>query len=94
MTTTTRKRLLVLLGVAGLGACSGEAALRCEDAEYYHASRSVPPVRVPDGLTVPDESQALEIPPGESLPVRDEEDPPGCLELPPDFFDESAEPTN
>jgi uncharacterized lipoprotein len=74
-----------------ISACSGEGSLRCEDSSFYATSSTVPPVRVPDGLSVPDESQALQIPPGDPLPVTGEDAPPSCLEQPPDFFEEEAE---
>ena len=66
-------------------------SLNCEDPSMYGSSRSVPPVRVPDGLDVPDESDALQIPPGEALVVQDVEEMIDCLEAPPDFFEEGEE---
>lgn len=89
-------RTLLALGVAaGVVACGGsEAALRCQDESHYATSSSAPPVRVPEDLSVPDESQALQIPPGDPLPVKGEDDPPDCLELPPDFFDDDAATPN
>ena len=68
--------------------CFGRDKLRCEDPTIYSSSTSVAPVRVPDGLDVPDESEALQIPPGETRVVRDADVLTECLETPPDFFEE------
>lgn len=76
--------LLLLLPVVALAACSGERELRCESTERYQGARSVQPIRVPDDLSVPDESGALRIPPppadSASAAVREQ-----CLEYPPEF---------
>ena len=75
--------------------CSGcffrRDSISCEDPALYGSSRSVPPMRVPDGFDVPDESDAMQIPPGEPLVVGDVDEMIDCLENPPDFFDESEE---
>jgi hypothetical protein len=68
--------------------CFGRDALSCDDPTVYSASTTVAPVRVPDGLDVPDESEALQIPPGETRVVRDADTLTECLETPPDFFEE------
>lgn len=86
------RTLLAVLGIATVAACGGEGAMRCESSSLYASSTSAPPVRVPDDLSVPDESQALQIPPGESLPPKGKDDPPDCLEQPPEFFEEDEEP--
>ena len=83
--------LLALACAACTGACAGGDGMRCGDPSRYARSATAAPVRVPGDLTVPDESQALQIPPGETLPPRSEDDPPECLEVPPDFFDETTE---
>ncbi len=67
------------------------AGMRCEAPERYASSTTAPPVRVPEGMSVPDESQALQIPPGEplELPSEGESEEGGpCLEQPPRFFDD------
>lgn len=91
-TPRLRLEVLALIAVAAtLGACSRGEGLRCADDRNYAASRTAPPVRVPDGLTVPDESDALTIPPAGS-PAERETVPEGrCLEQPPDYF-EGGEP--
>jgi uncharacterized lipoprotein len=76
-------RWFPLLAVLAFAGCSHDAAVQCESPERYASSQSVPPVRVPDDLSVPDETDALRIPdpfPPASLPS----DQP-CLETPPDF---------
>jgi len=70
--------------------CGRDAMLRCEDPETYQSAAEQPPIRVPDDLSVPDQSDALQIPPEDR--VADAADPvtPGpCLESPP-IFQESA----
>ena len=77
-----------------LAGCGGDGLVgRCEDPSLYVTATSAPPIRVPDGLTVPNESEVVAIPPGDTLPVKGEDDPPDCLEQPPEFFedDESDE---
>jgi uncharacterized lipoprotein len=82
---------LALLVIATVAACGGGGgAMRCENSSIYATSVSAAPVRVPDDLSVPDESQALQIPPGEALPPKAKDEPPDCLERPPDFFDEET----
>jgi uncharacterized lipoprotein len=79
----------LLLAILALGAagCSGVGSVRCEDPSRYATSTSAPPVRIPDELSPPDESQALRIPP----PVEEGEAPPeGCLESPPPYVQPGA----
>lgn len=76
----TTMAVLVLLA----GGCSRDEGLGCAEDTRYMSSRSVPPLRVPDDLTVPDETEALRIPdapPEEQTPAE-----APCLETPPDFF--------
>jgi len=75
--------LLVLLPALALAACSGESELRCESTERYQGARSVQPVRVPDDLSVPDESGAFRIPPPPAAGSASAREP--CLETPPEF---------
>jgi uncharacterized lipoprotein len=89
---TAVRTLLALLAFSIVTACGGGGAMRCENSSLYSASTTAPPVRVPDDLSVPDESQALQIPPGEPLPPKGEDEAPDCLEQPPDFFD-GADPS-
>lgn len=75
---------LVLL----LSGCSGERTLKCAEVGRYVVSQSTAPVRVPEGLNVPSETEALRIPSGEPLQIPDLDTTTECLESPPDFFDE------
>lgn len=70
-----------------LSGCRGDYGLRCEDTERYAGSAELPPVRVPDDLSVPDEAQALRIPQvAQSSPIDQERAGQGaCLESPPDY---------
>ena len=83
--------LLIAATVFAVTACSGESTLRCEDPALYATSGSIPPIRVPDGLNIPDESDSLQIPSGEPLQVRDPDALTECLESPPDFADDDSE---
>lgn len=72
-----------------LGACSGPEGVVCEDTERYSKADSIPPVRVPDDLTLPDESETLAIPGGGSRAPSARADQ-SCLEMAPPFFDDEA----
>ena len=63
--------------------CSRDEGLRCESNERYASSRTMPPLQVPEGLTVPDETDVLRIP-DVSEPEPDDGDL-GCIESPPPF---------
>jgi uncharacterized lipoprotein len=82
--------LWVVLAALALAGCSGEKGVRCEDPSLYSSSTSIPPVRVPDDLSVPDESQSLLIP-GPSAPANATPPPAECLESPPRYFEENSE---
>ncbi len=86
-----RRTIVPALGAAAVvcavSACSGRDELRCEDQGEYAASTSAPPVRVPEGLNVPEAADALTIPPAGSAAPADEDGAQGCLERPPDYFE-------
>jgi hypothetical protein len=76
-----------IFGIVSLGAlagCSSHQLARCEPTDRYTTVGSVGPVRIPDDLTPPDESDALQLPPASAA---DSSAPPagGCLEEPPKF---------
>lgn len=72
----------MLVGVALLAGCAG---MRCEDPERYAGAETIPPLRVPGDLGLPDEASALRIPPEPpSEPARIPRRGP-CLEHPPYF---------
>lgn len=82
-------RLLLLAGSSiALAGCFGRNAVVCEDPSLYGYSGSAPPMRVPEGLDLPDETRALQIPPGDEFVVRDPRTISECLEAPPDFFED------
>jgi len=79
-----RKALIGAVVAGALAGCSRDNELRCEPAERYSGAQSVPPVRVPEDLTVPDETDSLRLPP----PATQASSAAGrCLESPPDFFE-------
>jgi uncharacterized lipoprotein len=81
-----RVLLLAIVALAAAG-CSGVGSVRCEDSARYATSTTAPPVRIPDELSPPDESQALRIPPA----LEQSEVPPdGCLESPPPYVQPGA----
>jgi uncharacterized lipoprotein len=76
-----------LLVVVVLAGCSREGGMRCEDPSQYASSATIPPIRVPDDLTVPDESDSLLIPDVSNADTPAEPLPQECLEAPPDYFE-------
>jgi hypothetical protein len=70
-----------------LGGCFlGRAGIGCADTERYADSRSTGPLRVPDDLSLPDESDSISVPPPSRSTAPSANAQPGsCLELPPDF---------
>ncbi len=88
--TIVRQLLIGLLAAWLLGGCSGGFALRCEDPERYAGSGEIPPVRIPDDLNPPDESESLRIPAPAEGGVEQLERQGPCLESPPDFYEGAA----
>jgi uncharacterized lipoprotein len=83
----TRFVLIFVLAAASLLAgCSHDGGLRCEDVSRYASSVSVPPLRVPDDLTVPDESDSLLIPDATSA---EDGAATQCLEAPPSYYEQN-----
>jgi len=82
----------ILVGIAVtalLSGCRGSFGTLCEDTGRYAGGAELPPVRVPDDLSVPNEEQALRIPqvarsspPSQQGPGRG-----GCLESPPNYLE-------
>lgn len=70
-----------------LGACSGGSELVCERHVQYQQAGTTDPLRIPDGLAVPDQSQSLNIP--AVLPMSAEDraaiEAGNCLEFSPAF---------
>ena len=85
-----RRLLIGLLVTWWLGGCSGGIGLRCEDPARYTDSGEIPPVRIPDDLSPPDESQSLRIPAPVEGDVEQLASRGPCLESPPDFYEAGA----
>jgi|SRR5882724_2708454 len=78
--------LLPLLGAGLLAACSSEPTCDYSSAPYVTAT-SVAPLRAPEGLTAPDRSAALTIPPAASGQTSVVPSGKGkCLDRPPSYF--------
>ena len=73
-----------------LSGCASRFALRCEDPVRYSDNGNIPPVRIPDDLSPPDESQSLRIPPPAEGDAEQVQSRGECLESPPDFFESAA----
>ena len=85
--SVTASLLALAIVAAAAAGCSREEGLSCESTERYGSARGTPPLRVPDDLSVPDETDVLRIPdeaardtgaPGNGTP---------CLESPPPFLE-------
>lgn len=76
----------VMLALVG---CSRDQSLVCSQNVAYLEAREEGPLRVPDGLTVPDEVEALRIPgrpgAGEGTSPAETAADSNCLELSPAF---------
>jgi uncharacterized lipoprotein len=69
----------VLAAAAALAGCSRELTTICAGEGDYLGATTAAPIRVPEGLTVPDESEALRVPDGPAAPNNLS----GCLDAPP-----------
>jgi hypothetical protein len=80
--------LLTTLAALALSACGG-ASRNCVDAdEPYLQARTNTPLKVPEGMSSPDRSAALNIPAG--APSRAGDPDMGCLAAPPSYFRSSG----
>jgi hypothetical protein len=70
-----------------LTACSHGSAIACEPTTRYAAAATAGPVRIPDDLNPPDETDSLRLPP-ENVSVAQASKP--CLESPPGFYADGA----
>ena len=78
----------LLMAASALTACGG-ADKTCEDSdEPYLAAVSNPPLRVPEGMTSPDRSAALEVPSSDASASK--RPGSGCLAEPPSYFRSSG----
>jgi len=71
-----------LIAVCALAGCSRDKVRPCDSDGRYIGAQSVPPVRIPDDLSPPNESDALRVPPESTAANRS---PTSCLETPPAF---------
>ena len=79
-------RLIALLpAILMLTACSGGAELACGYSSSYPDATSVATIRVPDDLSIPDESESLEIPGVSAAAAGSAEAATVCLEQSPAY---------
>lgn len=67
-----------------LAACGGSDSVCTDRNEPYMSARNNPSLRVPDGLTQPNRSEALAIP--ETKPTQAQSGRTSCLDEPPSYF--------
>jgi uncharacterized lipoprotein len=82
---------VVSIGTAIAAGCSSEPVCDYSEAPY-RAATSVPSLRAPEGLTSPDQSAALVVPP---TPPNAKPMPEGkgkCLDWPPSYFSTTPRP--
>jgi hypothetical protein len=73
-----------------LSACGG-ADRTCEDSdEPYLAAANNPPLKIPEGMSSPDRSAALEVPPARTTQDGAKRTGSGCLAEPPSYFRSSG----
>jgi uncharacterized lipoprotein len=78
-------RWLLIVAVAVVAcACSRNKAVKCNAGTVYLSAESAGLLQVPDGLTVPDQSEALNIP-APTPPRETDENSPACLEYSPAY---------
>jgi len=73
-----------------LCACSHGSAVACEPTSRYAAAATAGPVRIPDDLNPPDETDSLRLPPDTGRAAQSSKP---CLETPPGFYADGA-PSN
>ena len=66
-----------------LAACGGSEPTCKDNDEPYLGARSAPPLRVPDGMSQPNHSEALAIPAEKAANTAGRS---GCLDAPPSYF--------
>ena len=76
-----------LLVFSALCACSHQKGIACEPTSRYATAATEGPVRIPDDLNPPDETDSLRLPP-ESARAAQLSKP--CLETPPGFYADGA----
>jgi hypothetical protein len=76
-----------LLIASELCACSHGGAVACEPTSRYAAASTAGPVRIPDDLNPPDETDSLRLPPDTGRAAQPSK---ACLETPPGFYADGA----
>jgi hypothetical protein len=76
-----------LLLFSELCACSHGGAVACEPTSRYAGASTAGPVRIPDDLNPPDETDSLRVPPDTGR-IAQQSKP--CLETPPGFYADGA----
>ena len=71
----------------GLGACSHDQSVACEPTTRYATAATAGPVRIPDDLNPPDETDSLRLPPNPAATVAHTKP---CLESPPGYYADGA----
>jgi len=77
-----------LVTALALGACSGSDEIRCGNDTQYQAATSTGTLRIPDDLSVPDESDSLSIPGASPAATESAAAALACLEESPAFSTE------
>ena len=77
-------RWLFALSLASLAACGGSGPKCVDSDEPYLGARSNAPLRVPDGMTQPNRSEALAIPAAKD--GKSAGSSTSCLDAPPSYF--------
>jgi hypothetical protein len=79
--------LAAALVICGLSGCGRDHTVACDATDRYAAASTAPPVRIPDDLSPPDESDSLRLPPEAVAPTAPTRP---CLQSPPGFYAEGA----
>lgn len=82
------RALLPVLMLGLLAACGGDDAACVDDDEPYLTAQNNPPLKIPDGLSNPDRSSALEVPPAKVDAKKNSDK--GCLAAAPSYFRSSG----
>jgi len=81
-------RLFLLLAAAAtVAGCSRDRELLCAGDARYQTAESAGQLRIPDDLSVPDETESLRIPADVIPRAAVDQNPDSCLESSPAFSD-------
>jgi hypothetical protein len=88
----TSLRLVAVLAAFGplLAACGGHSGTCIDPDEPYLSARDNAPLRVPDGMTAPNRTEALAIPADKTTGKVDQSGRTSCLDEPPSYFRSSG----